>query len=98
MLEANDGAEALHTCEQHPGPIHLILTDVVMPDMSGRELAARLVSVRPEMKVLYMSGHTPSAIVHNGMLNPDTALIQKPFAPTDLARKVREVLEEVRTG
>lgn len=98
VLEANDGADAIHISEQQPGPIHLILTDVFMPDMNGRELAARLASVRPDMKVLYMSGHTHSAIVHNGMLNPDATLIQKPFSPNDLARKVREVLEEVRTG
>jgi PAS domain S-box-containing protein len=92
-LEARDGAEALRICENHPGPIHLMLTDVVMPQMSGRQLAERMAVLRPQMKVLFMSGYTDDAIVHHGILNEDTAYIQKPFAPDDLVKKVREVLE-----
>ncbi len=92
-LEAKDGAEALSICENHPDPIHLMLTDVVMPQMSGRQLAERMAVLRPQMKVLFMSGYTDDAIVHHGILNEDTAYIQKPFAPDDLVKKVREVLE-----
>ena len=93
VLEASQGDEALFICGQHEEPIHLLVTDVVMPGMSGRELSEHLTSLRPEIKILYMSGHTNSAIVHHGVLEPGVILLQKPFTPEALARKVREVLE-----
>jgi two-component system cell cycle sensor histidine kinase/response regulator CckA len=92
VLEAKDGGAAVAISERHGGPIHLLLTDVVMPKMSGRELADRLARVRPEMKVLYMSGYTDDAIVHHGVLDAGMKFIQKPFAAGALAQKVREVL------
>ncbi|MBI4484326.1 MAG: PAS domain S-box protein, partial [Acidobacteria bacterium] len=93
VLEARQGAEALEICQRHEGPIHLIVTDVVMPEMSGRELAYRVSQLRPPMKVLYLSGYTGNAIVHHGVLEPSIPFLQKPFTPDALARKVREVLD-----
>ncbi len=95
VLEARHGGEALSICERYAGPIHLLVTDVVMPQMSGPELAHRLTPLRPEMKVLYMSGYMDEAIVHDGTLDSE-AFLQKPFAPEVLAHKVREVLGAAR--
>jgi signal transduction histidine kinase len=92
VLEARHGGEALLTCERHPGPIHLMVTDVVMPQMSGRELADRLAPLRPEMKVLYMSGYTEDALVQHGVADLSVAFLQKPFRPIELARRVHAVL------
>ncbi len=92
ILEARHAGEALVIAERHPGPIHMLLTDVVMPHMSGVELAARLVPLRPETKVLFISGYTGDAIVEHGISEEDTAFLSKPFSPHDLAAKVREVL------
>jgi nitrogen-specific signal transduction histidine kinase len=92
VLEARHGGEALLACERHPGPIHLMVTDVVMPQMSGRELADRLTPLRPEMKVLYMSGYTEDALVQHGVADLSVAFLQKPFRPIELARRVHALL------
>lgn len=96
VLDAYSGREALSLAERHRHPIHLMMTDVVLPDMHGPELARRLTSLRPETRILYSSGYTDNAIVHRGVLEAGTAFLQKPFTPQTLARKVREVLDETR--
>jgi two-component system cell cycle sensor histidine kinase/response regulator CckA len=93
VLEAGDGEAAFTVLRQHPGPIHLLLTDVVMPRMSGREVAEKLGMLFPGLKVLYMSGYTNDAAVLKGLLDSGVAFLQKPFTRDSLARKVREVLD-----
>ena len=87
VLEAADPMDAQRIASEFRSQIHLLITDVVMPKVSGRELAERLASQRPQMKVLYMSGYTDSAIVANGILEKEVAFLQKPFTPTVLAEK-----------
>ncbi len=96
ILEAPDGAEAVRVAGGHPAQIHLLLTDVVMAQMSGRELATALTHARPDMKVLYMSGYTDNAAIQIGELEPGMQFIQKPFRPDSLIRKIREVLDHSR--
>jgi PAS domain S-box-containing protein len=93
VLEAASPVEALEVSRGYSGLIHLMLTDIIMPGITGRELTERLSHLRPEMKVLYMSGYTDDAIVRHGVLDADTPFLQKPFAPDMLARKARQVLD-----
>jgi CheY-like chemotaxis protein len=92
VLEAPNAESALATCAHHAGPIHLLLTDVVMPQMSGPMVAEKAAALRPGVKVLYMSGYTDDAVVRHGVLSQDMPFIQKPFSPLALRKKVREVL------
>ena len=94
VLEAADGAAAVQIAVAHQGTIHLLLTDVIMPGMNGRELAQRVSEIRPNIKVLYMSGYTENAIGHNGTLDAGVTLLQKPFNLQALKAKVREVLDQ----
>ncbi|MBV9072484.1 MAG: PAS domain S-box protein [Acidobacteria bacterium] len=95
VLEARNAGEALLMCERHQGDINMLLTDVVLEQMGGCELAERLLKVRPQMKVLYVSGYTDDAIVNHGVLKAGTAFLQKPFTTEALARKVRSVLDDL---
>jgi CheY-like chemotaxis protein len=92
VIEAADAEKAMVVAGGHSGDIHLLLTDVIMPGASGVELAAQLKSVRPDLKVLYMSGYTDNAIVRNGLLSEEAKFLQKPFTPDELIRKVRHAL------
>ncbi len=92
VLAARGAEEALEVAERHEGPIHLVLTDIVMPRMTGRELADRLTRVRPGSKVLYMSAYTDEAVVHHGVLQPGTPVLQTPFTAEALAAKIRDLL------
>jgi two-component system cell cycle sensor histidine kinase/response regulator CckA len=94
VIEAVDADDALRLVSQYAQPIHLLVTDLVMPGMSGRELAERLTELRPQMKVLYVSGYTDDAVVRHGLLEAEVAFLQKPFTPSALASKVREVLDK----
>jgi two-component system, cell cycle sensor histidine kinase and response regulator CckA len=93
VLEAADGSEAMDICRQHPGEIQLVVTDLVMPGMSGRVLAERLAKEQPKVKILYMSGYTDDSVVHTGVAQAGLAFLQKPFSPTTFTHKVREVLD-----
>jgi CheY-like chemotaxis protein len=93
VLEASDAGEALRISNDFDGPIHLLLTDVVMPEVSGRELADRLHETRQETRLLYMSGYTEDTIVQHGVLTSEASFLHKPFTPERLLRKVRETLD-----
>jgi two-component system, cell cycle sensor histidine kinase and response regulator CckA len=92
VLEAGDGVEALRSAEEHAGPIHLLITDLVMPRMSGRVLAEHLTALRPGMRVLFLSGYAAEAMARHGVPDEETAFLQKPFVPDALAAKVRVAL------
>jgi len=94
VLEAESGAQALDMVARHDGRIDLLLTDVVMPHMSGREVAEAMATSRPETKVLYLSGYTDHVVVDRGVLSAGARFLQKPFSPEALARKIREVLDD----
>jgi CheY-like chemotaxis protein len=93
VIETRHGGEAMAECQRYQSPIHLLLTDVVLTQMNGRELAQKLLPMRPEMKVLFMSGYSEEAIAQHGVLNPGTEFLQKPFTTEALIRKVREMLD-----
>jgi DNA-binding NtrC family response regulator len=93
ILEAGDGEGALRVCREHPGPIHLALVDVVMPGMSGLELAPKLVELRPDARMILMSGQTDDQILLHGSLNPNTPFFHKPFTVEELVSKISEILK-----
>ncbi len=94
VIEAENGKKALQVCKKDSEkPIQLLITDVIMPDMGGSELAKKLEKLKPKMKVLYISGYTDNTIVHHGVLDEGVAFLQKPFSSQGLAQKVREVLD-----
>jgi two-component system cell cycle sensor histidine kinase/response regulator CckA len=97
VLGAKDGCEALEICTRYPGPINLMLTDVVMPRVSGRELADKVLQLRPKTKVLYMSGYSSDVIEQRGVLDKKMPFLQKPFTLDSVSRRVREVLERGTT-
>jgi PAS domain S-box-containing protein len=98
VIEAADGARAMQIALAHQGVIHLLLTDVIMPGMNGRELAQRISEIRPQTKILYMSGYTENVIGHNGTLDAGVRLLQKPFTLRELKSKVRQVLDSTPEG
>jgi two-component system, cell cycle sensor histidine kinase and response regulator CckA len=93
ILEAKSGKAALSICRSHAGVIHLLLTDVIMPAMGGRELKDKVTNLCPDVKILFMSGYTDDSVANRGIYDADFAFIEKPFTPDGLARRVREVLE-----
>jgi signal transduction histidine kinase len=96
VLEAANGADALARVQHHEGSLHMLFTDVVMPGMNGRELAGRITGLRPDTKVLYASGYTNDAILRHGVLDAGSSFISKPYTPTELQRRVRDVLDGPR--
>jgi PAS domain S-box-containing protein len=96
LLEASNGFEAIKIVQKHVGPIDLVVSDVVMPHLSGRQLAERLEAIRPGLKILFVSGYTDDSVVRHGVIADDVAFLQKPFTPTMLAQKVREVLDDAK--
>jgi signal transduction histidine kinase/ActR/RegA family two-component response regulator len=98
VLVAEHGEDALRISERHDGPIHLLVTDIIMPEIGGRELSGRLVQIRPVLKVLYISGYTDDYVITQGVLSNQVAFLQKPIASADLAQIVRAILDDVPSG
>jgi two-component system cell cycle sensor histidine kinase/response regulator CckA len=96
VLEAESGPDALRLAQEYEGPIDLVITDIVMPEMSGRRLAETMHDLHPTARILFMSGFTPEEVVRQGLLEPHAKFLEKPFNPESLARKVREVLDDTR--
>jgi DNA-binding NtrC family response regulator len=94
-LEASNGREALRIAGEYSGTIHLVLTDVVMPDVSGEALVSQIATPRPFPKVLFVSGYPNNALIHNGVLDDNVSFLEKPFTADALRRKVREVLDSL---
>jgi PAS domain S-box-containing protein len=94
VLEAGSGTEAIRQCQSHPEPIHLLISDVVMPEMGGRQVAENVATIKPGIKVLFFSGYTDDAVVRHGISKSEVAFLQKPFRMEGLAKKVREVLDQ----
>jgi DNA-binding NtrC family response regulator len=94
VLSAATPAEAIDLAKAHADKIHLLMTDVVMPEMNGRDLAGQIISFYPDIRLLFMSGYTSNVIAHHGVLDDGVAFIQKPFSMADMTAKVREVLDK----
>jgi CheY-like chemotaxis protein len=94
VLAASDGEEALRIFQNHEGTIDLLITDVIMPKMNGRELADKLRKIRSDLKVIFTSGYTSNIIVHHGVLDPGVVFLEKPITAETLLKKVREVLDD----
>jgi CheY-like chemotaxis protein len=95
VIEARNGLNALEISEKEDSKFDLLITDVVMPQMGGRELAEKLRSKLPDIKILFTSGYTDDAVVRHGVIEADTNFIQKPFSPENLAEKIREILDDI---
>ena len=93
VIEAANGTEAIEACRTHPGPIHLVVTDMVMPQMSGWEVADAASALRPKARIIYMSGYIEHVVVEERILETGVAFLGKPFTPEALGRKVRDVLD-----
>ena len=98
VLPAPDGAHALDIARSHDGPIHLLITDVTMPEMDGREAARAITALRPQCRVLFMSGYPAQTAFPSGALQPTEGFVQKPFVPRVLIQRVREILDEGQEG
>ncbi len=93
VLAASSPGDAILLCETHPGKIHVLVTDVVMPTMNGKELKERLARIKPDLRTLFMSGYTANTVTHRGIVDADLCFIQKPFTREALASRIREALQ-----
>jgi len=98
VLTAQRPSEALALLRRHDGPLDILITDVVMPGMNGKDLADKVVAIKPGVKTLYMSGYTADVIAHHGVLDPGVEFLQKPFSVRTLSEKVREMLDRVASA